>query len=278
MFFEMLEQRRLLSGNVTASLGTTGVLTITGDSANNNIDVNGNDNPGFIRVKNNGATSVNGVAFIDFPASSVAKISMNLNGGNDLAWIHDISGTIPNSISITDTASGTALPGFGSFGGFNNRYFLSNLNLPTASATVTTGSLADFVIFGLDQNSQNAGNTLGAVSMNVGGGNDLASNYNSSVGSLSILTGDGNDGSGVHTNTLGSFQYDGGKGNDGLFMSNDTISGSFSAEMGDGSDSVQAQNVVALSGGTIDGGSGSDVFENDGGNSGFSVINFEGFI
>ena len=59
MQIESLESRRLLSGNVTAALRGGGVLIITGDAADNNIDVNGSDLVGFVRVKDNGGTSVN---------------------------------------------------------------------------------------------------------------------------------------------------------------------------------------------------------------------------
>src|SRR5204862_52341 len=105
-----------------------------------------------------------------------------------------------------DTASGTALAGFGvsPATSFNNSYFLSSLNLSTASVSVTTASLADRVIFGLQPDLTAGANTLGSVSVNTSGGNDIASVANSTAGSVTVLVGDGKDGSGIFNDTLGS--------------------------------------------------------------------------
>ena len=86
---ETLEDRTLLSGNVTAVLAsTTGVLSINGDTGNNKITIEPTPgNPLDIRVLGNvvltpptgfDITTVNSVAFTDFMASSITSINITM--------------------------------------------------------------------------------------------------------------------------------------------------------------------------------------------------------
>jgi hypothetical protein len=177
-----------LSGNVTAVLGTDGTLLIKGEAADNAITVSPSPS-GAIRVQGDN-TRVNGVSFIDFTASSVARITIQLGGGNDSASVSGIS--VPDRVTISDNWG-------------NDTYNLSNLTLSTGSVNVSTG-----------------------------------------------------------------------RGNDAVTLHN-IIAGAVNASMGAGNDFFHADHVTAGNG-AVDGGARTDTFQNGGGNSGFSTINFEHLV
>jgi hypothetical protein len=80
--WESLENRRLLSGNVTAVFdGTT--LIIKGDNKANQIEINGSGTPGY-NIFTSGGTTVNGqpgTAFV--PTGGEAPISIDMGNGED---------------------------------------------------------------------------------------------------------------------------------------------------------------------------------------------------
>jgi hypothetical protein len=259
---ETLEERRLFSGVVTATLDFTGTLLIKGDNANNTVEVEAVSAPGFIRVRGF-ATAVNGVAFVQFPATSVRAINIQLAGGNDTFSVHDMTsganGTTPslNSITATDDA-----------GNDNDSFYALTLN--TGSISATTGG-------GVDVVQLSDGLAVGSLSINTGSSNDTVFSFDTHVGTASILTGDQNDNLQLTGSTFGTLSADTGKGDDNAFLGNVTVSSSINVKLGDGNDYIRCVNVVAGFG-VIDGGNNTDVFEDGGGNAGFSVINFEGFI
>jgi hypothetical protein len=258
---ERLEERRLFSGVVTATLDNTGLLLIKGDNANNSIEVEAYSNPGFIRVRGN-ATAVNGVAFQDFAATSVRAISIQLGGGSDAANVHDMEngpgGSTPSlhSITVTDDAG-------------NDQYFFFSLTLSAGSLSATTGANFDFI--------EMSDVTVGSLSVDTGSTADSIDATNIEAGSASILTGDNNDFLTLRDSDFGSLSVDTGKGDDNATLSNIFVSSSINVKLGDGDDFIEVGDTVAGFG-VIDGGKGTDVFQDDGGNAGFSVINFEGFI
>src|SRR5262249_3354144 len=90
---EILDDRTLLSGNVTALLNpTTGLLTIAGDIGNNRITIAPSPIAGDIRVSGDtvvtpppnpgvDTTTVNSVQFTDFVSSSITSISITMQNG-----------------------------------------------------------------------------------------------------------------------------------------------------------------------------------------------------
>ena len=161
--FEALEDRVLLAGNVTASLSATGVLTITGDSASNQIAVGDFDNDGFADVVGLNGTRINGVVNgIALGDATVVAAVINLNGGNDELIVDD------------------AVNSFGAALGF-------------VDARVNMGAGNDTIRFEGD----GAGIDLNNVAIDLGAGNDLLDDNtvanNIQVVNLSIKAGAGND-------------------------------------------------------------------------------------
>jgi hypothetical protein len=251
---ECLEDRCCPSGLVTATLGADGTLLIKGDAGNNGISVS--TVAGNIHVAGTNFTSVNGVGAADFTATSVARVSIQLGDGNDQANVQNLN--LPDKLTITDNKG-------------NDFYFLSNNTLATGSISVNTGDGFDSV--------QTSGNTAGSLSINTGGSTDFVYLYNDTVGSATIVTGDGNDYLRLNNDNFGTLTVDTGKNDDNIRMSTVAVSGAISVKAGDGNDGVHADNTTAGSG-TVDGGGGSDVLETDhpSTNSGWTAINFEGFV
>jgi hypothetical protein len=106
---ELLEDRTLLSGVVTALQDpATGLLTITGDQGNNHIKIS-QVSPGVLRVSGDinippppgrpDVTSVNGVTYHDFVLATVTGIKVIMLDGTDRVTMTGFS--IPGNISIT---------------------------------------------------------------------------------------------------------------------------------------------------------------------------------
>ena len=82
---EVLEQRQLLSGNVTATsaaVAGVGSLTLTNDSGDNDINVYRLD-AGHVEIDAFGGTTINGAASVVFALSKVTGITVNLGSGYD---------------------------------------------------------------------------------------------------------------------------------------------------------------------------------------------------
>jgi hypothetical protein len=86
---ETLENRRLLSGNVTAVFdGTT--LIIKGDNKANQIEINGSGTPGY-NIFTSGGTTVNGQSGTVFvPTGGEAPISIDMGNGEDVVRVSSV--------------------------------------------------------------------------------------------------------------------------------------------------------------------------------------------
>ena len=279
---EALEPRRLLSGSVLAVLAK-GVLEIRGDRQDNAISVY-RDGTGNIYVSGGQfGTKVNGRASARFAESRVTAIDCRLGDGNDFAQFGiDNNGqftglTLPGSFSIFDdsgdngftptaitAASFVAATGPGSDG-------ISPEFCTFDSMTIDTGAGSDSVPV--------YSNTIGTASIVTGDDGDVVGLGGNVINSLSISTGAGNDSVGTHSfpsgDVFGSLRIDTGTGNDFLSLDSTTITSSMSVTLGDGSDFCQAQNTTGPGNGILDGGADSDTYHDNGGNSGFSTVNFE---
>jgi hypothetical protein len=112
---EALEERTLLTGNVTASLNAaTGLLSITGDTGDNQFTIALSPTSGNIRISGNAGTSttINGVASADFALAQVNAITMVLLNGNDNVTVSGFS--IAGALTITygNAADVFATPNF----------------------------------------------------------------------------------------------------------------------------------------------------------------------
>jgi len=295
---ESLEQRRLLSGAVTVSLTTDGTLTLKGDAGCNNLTIDGSTGAYVITGNTTGifagAFGVGSSATV--PAAAVMRIKIELGDGNDGASIVECltaNGTrIRDSVTITDDKG-------------NDFYALFDDEI-AQKVTIKTGAGFDQIQMFDAGNGFSAGATsidsggdastdfvtlqqvnLGVTSITTGGGNDSVQvAFGNNIAQLNITTGDGNDGvflgfgAGDNYNAL---TVDTGKGDDSLSMGNVNVGafapGTFSIKMGDGFDTFSAQNVIVFTGaGIADGGEKVDIFQDNGGNFGFTLVKFEVII
>ena len=84
--FEVLELRRLLSGNVTAvttGAGLEGTITLTGDNKSNDITIGRNGFGDYLITGNNG-TTVNGAASVTFVDGHFRNIIAKMGNGDDV--------------------------------------------------------------------------------------------------------------------------------------------------------------------------------------------------
>lgn len=112
---EALETRTLLNGTVTAALDpSTGVLQITGDSADNQFTIAPAPTAGLIRISGNPdtLTTINGETFADFSLDDITGIQMTLLEGTDSVTVADFS--IPGALTVVygNLADEFSLPNF----------------------------------------------------------------------------------------------------------------------------------------------------------------------
>jgi hypothetical protein len=188
---EVLEDRTLLSGNVTATLNVnTGVLSIVGDIGNNNIQLTQINPFGVPEIRVAGVlnipaappftpdfTSVNAVSFTDFTLSSITSINIDFTqGGNDKVTMGGATTgfTLPNNITISQNSA--ANPGTGT-------YTLTNITANKISIA-NTGGTNKVTLTGVQ---------AGALSVTEGGGADTVTLTGDVVGTATINTGGGGD-------------------------------------------------------------------------------------
>ncbi len=178
-----------MTGNVTAVLvARTGVLNIAGDASNGNngITIAASPIPGDIRVSGNvklalppttppslpDVTTVNGVAYTDFVASSITGINVAMANGNDTVLVNPSGATplaIGGNLAIT-LGGGTDVVTVGALGA-------------NQVAIKANGPGADAISL--------AGTTAGLVSIQTGTGADKVSLKGGSIGTATINTGAG---------------------------------------------------------------------------------------
>ena len=188
---ETLEDRTLLSGNVTATLApTTGILTIMGDTGNNKITIEPSPIAGDIRVIGNvvanppDATTVNTRTYTDFVASSITSINITMLNGVTQPGVppvqpnHSITiiggaplSTLPGNLTITGgtandtiqisnfTTDGSVVISESSIATTSDKVTLTNVN--TGLEKITTG-------IGSDTLNLNGGK-VGTMTLNTGG-------------------------------------------------------------------------------------------------------------
>lgn len=197
--FDVLEERRVLSGNVT-SVQTGANLTLTGDAAANRIAIIGTGSPGTFRVFSaDGSTRIDGQLSKTFVGVTGdlgislkegadlltttnltvgGSLSIDLGAGNDLSFLTRVN--VVSNLGI-DAGAGTdivsaAVSSFGSL-------------VATATIDMGTDGSADYLYLTADRF-----NGTGAKTFNLGDGNNFfvsaASAYS---GPVAVNSGTGND-------------------------------------------------------------------------------------
>jgi hypothetical protein len=210
---ELLEDRTLLSGNVTALLDpATGILTLTGDIGNNNISLTTVNPFGVPEIRVAGVvvppspangfradfTSVNSVTFSDFTLSSVTSIIVNLQSvggaptGNDtVSFIGNgftTTGTIPPPVGPVVGAPAFAIPNnikINANGGNDTFSFTKGITANTINIDNSTGTGKNTVTFDTVK--------AGASTILLGTGADTVHWNNVIIGTATVTTGGGGD-------------------------------------------------------------------------------------
>src|SRR5579883_1046496 len=279
---EALEDRTLLSGNVTATLvppsgGPPGVapgtLQIFGDIGNNNISIT--EAAGLITVAGNlvfapgtppDITTVNGVHSITFQGSgpnAVTNIQVSMMNGNDTVNVGGTGGlAIPNNLTITagsgkDTFSTTGVSAsqimISAAGPAADVVNMSNTN--AGLVMLNTGVGADSIIM----NNNGTANKIGMVTINTGGGGTTSSdsvtveNFASvgnppvsGIGMLSITTpSNGNNKINVTNSTFTTASVSSpGTGNNSISFSSPKVLGNTSITAGTGNNSINVSGAL----------------------------------
>ncbi len=172
LFVERLEDRTVLSGNVTASLDpVTGLLSIIGDASDNAIAIS-QGAKGTAIITGETKTAVNGAAAAGF--DNVTGISVQFLDGNDRVKINSV--VLPGALSIT---AGTG----------SDTITLGNSTLPQADITVatdTTGAQGNNCSVDIRNDA-----ITGNASITTGNGYVLNVGQTVVGGLLSITMGDG---------------------------------------------------------------------------------------
>jgi len=247
------------TGNVTATVNWSGVLTITGESGNNIIAVS-QVSPSVLQVAG-GGTTVNGSSD---PATfnSVSGVTISFQNGNDSVTLDSV--TVSGSISITvgTGADDITLTGVG------------------ANLISITGTGADFVnVSGVtarnDLNitvgggSQSVGVTSSrCLDMTIRAQSHAADNLNLDLENDTVMRW-----------TSGGLTLDDsrGAGNDTATLRNLSVGYQLAMTLSAGTNTLSADHVTSLFG-SIDGGSGgNNQYTDNGGNSGYSIYDFVGY-
>jgi hypothetical protein len=88
---EVLEERRVMAGNVGAIVHFGGHLDLTGDNVANAVEVRGTGIPGEVLITPLQQTTVNGSTSPIVFSGVIGNFSANMNGGNDEIYVKDIA-------------------------------------------------------------------------------------------------------------------------------------------------------------------------------------------
>jgi cyclophilin family peptidyl-prolyl cis-trans isomerase len=225
---ERLEERALLAGNVVASLYGPH-LTVTGDSANNTVELTVINNSVQLRGLDN--TTINGSTSVFIVAANTDTVTGNvvisLGGGNDKA-VFTRNVKLGGATTVIGGAGNDAL---------------------SSTGAIFQGNVAFFGGDGSDTFSLQDSTTQNALLISGENGDDLVSLTNMTInGYVRIQGGVGDDGVSFNNVTgPGSVMIKTSWGDDDVTIRNSTLSGSVSML------TRQGQDNVMLSGNTFNG-------------------------
>ena len=275
---EALENRTCLTAFFSTSFpvaGTLQVAEVAGSGSKVTISENAAHN--MITVAGSGlGTAINGSTSTSFnlaltPINSINVTYLSANNANDTLTVQDVS--LPNSLNVALANKAPTTPAVATLG--NNTvnilrdHFLSAVVTSTAASTAHDHVTVDHV----------TGNVSVTESNGIG---DSIRVKNSSIGPATLIQGNGlADKINVDTVTVaGSLaitQTSMVNEGDSASIENVHATSLFNYTGGAGIDYTELENVQS-SGGTVDGGAGGNVLDSDGTSSGFSVVNYLGFI
>jgi hypothetical protein len=249
---ENLDDRVLLAGNVQAALDpfVAGLLNIKGDIAGNSIRISPSPiNPVLLLRVQGLTTSVNTVAYVDFVASSISSIQIDMTqGGSDSVFIDNFK--VLNKLSFTSAGTGGDL--FQTTKVTANQVDVSANVGGAASATVTmtnttvAGAVNIRTGNGTDRILLDTGR-IGSISINTGLGlasdavtiNNFAGTATvPGIGMLQIVTADGSDTINVKDASMTMLNIFGGNGNNRINVDSPLIRGSANILTGSGNDII----------------------------------------
>ncbi len=271
---EALEDRTLMTGNVTASLNLSGTLFITGDGGGLSsafpeaVQILDSSPPGLpnltFRVQGRPGTftSVNGTQFLDFVGSSITSVIANFPSFGPATFnALDIIGQFPGS-----PTSGTNFAGSVQVTGGVGKTDLSISNVTTNSVSLLTPAstagasitlnavkanlLTTFTGVGADKYTI-TGTNLALANLNTDGGNDSVTIAGSGVGSLTANSTNGNvtyniSGNILSKATISVGSTGAGTGDDSVTFSGNSIFSGALINVGVGN--TAAPRAVALGG------------------------------
>jgi hypothetical protein len=237
---ETLEDRRLMAGNVTATL-QGGTLFLRGDSLDNSVAVSQISATQFAVAGL--STTVNGSSSPFLFNGNIGAIDADFRDGNDLFGLSNSSADL--LALATELQSGTA-------------------------GTLTTGTTARTPVAGSVNVRMGAGNDAvaiigqigGSLNLDLGNGNDAVAVENSSIRKALVVEGDdGNDPIRVRNSDVGGLLLlNGGKGNDTL-NANNLRAGEIVINAGPGNDDSFVTNSRTSHSLTVDSSDGDDDLE-----------------
>ena len=240
---EPLEERRMLAGDVRVSLNRAGVLSVTGDNADNVIDIVALTDSS-ITVDPRGDTTVNGGALgapLTLTFERLSDLRINMRGGNDIVFVSASSATVP-------FRNGTFVGGSGNdFVRYTDIDFTGNLRVSLGSGEVN----ADTGGSGIDQTAiiDRSVVVLRNLSLQGGTTNDLL-RVNGGPASQAINVG-------------GSLTINGSSGADAAEIEDINANGPIRVNLGSGDDQLRTFRA-ALGRTTFNGGSGFDTYTDQG--------------
>lgn len=223
---ESLERRDVMAGNVTAVLAG-GNLTLTGDSAANQILVDRNpSNFGQLRISPLGTTKINGgTTPVSYPVNG--NLNINLNGGAD-------------DVRVDRVRLGAAL-NIDTNGG-NDTVLLTNSG--ANQLHVTTGGGDDNVT--IDGFSVGGGPGSPGASISTGDGFDTVQITGLTAGRpVSIDTGNAGDSVSIRSSSFAALSVATDGGNDTVSLSRVTVSNTLQVLAGDGDDLLSVSDSSA---------------------------------
>lgn len=244
---ERLESRRLLAGNVFATITGAGNLVINGDAADNRIEVNFGL-AGEVAVVGHAGTTVNDDGLAG--ATLSGDVIINLKGGDDLAVLNGLDYSNISGIEKVTVNGGAG----------NDELRMNDLEFWRDNSSLKGGA-------GNDRIYINDGRGFGKLTVSGGTGNDIIqiestelqdSNVTGARGELSVLGGGGGDIVVVSRLEAEKLGVNLGGGDDllDLFMSD--VTGDTSIVAGGGNDELYIYGTATGSA-NINSGAGEDV-------------------
>ena len=258
------------SGGVTVSSVVTGTQSVT---------VGSFPGPGL------GSVTISGSAeSADYTVGDNTSLSDSATSPGDV----NITGTTGDTITVTSLNLGSltvSTPGAG-----NTITVQGPLTVTNGGVTIDGGTTATVLVDSVTAINDPSGNgvVINTASIGPDDGAISVTVSNTTATSLTINNGDGDTAFSLFNDTLGlgsvppstgwGLVLNSGDGNNTLYMFSITVSNGLMIGFGSGVNVVYSQNVVADYG-MIDGGSsGANTYIDGGGNSGFFVFDFVGYI